>query len=229
MSVPSGGWQGRGVVGRVRTVPVAAALAVLIGTGLARRRLSDDAGTARALVRAAQELPGRLPASAGAWSGQVTDVDRRGLDRAGIAGLVARRYQNTFTGDEVTAVLVCGPPGPIAAHGPEACYRGLGFAVDSATVRVRVPGSGAEFWSAGFRGDTPAGPRTLRILWAWRGRGGWSAPDHPRLQFASAGVLDKLYLIHETVGGSDSGGGAALDLAAVLLAPTGPGRGVGSP
>jgi len=204
-----------------RGVAVAAALAVLIGSGLARRYAADDAGAARALARASEALPGWLPESAGEWTGRVADVDRRGLDRAGVAGLAARRYHNDRTGEDVTAVLLCGPPGPVAAHGPEACYRGIGFAATSAPVRVRLPGGGAEFWSARFRGDGPGGPRVLRVLWAWGGGpGGWSAPDHPRLRFAAAGVLYKLYLIHEP--GDGPAGDPALALAGALTpAPAG--------
>ena len=111
-----------------RALPVAAAVALLIGSGLARRRATDDAGTAAAVRAAAQRLPGLLPESAGEWSGPLAEVNLRGLDRAGVAGLAARRYRNARTGAAVTAVVLCGRPGPIAVHTPESCYPELGYA-----------------------------------------------------------------------------------------------------
>lgn len=201
-----------------RRAAVAAAVAVLVGTGLARRHLADDAAAARALAEASRRLPGMLPASAGSWSGAEVAVDTRGLGSAGIAALAARRYADAATGEAVTAVLICGRPGPIAAHGPEACYPGAGFAPASAARRVAVPGLGVELWSAAFRGGPPAEPRDLVVSWAWADRDGWSAPDNPRLRFAPAPVLFKLYLLSEAAPGAPPGSERpALGLAAALL------------
>jgi Protein of unknown function (DUF3485) len=198
-----------------RTLPVLAAIGLLIASGLARRRLLDDAGTARAVEEAAARLA-LTPESVGDWSGREAEVDHRGLDRAGVAGIIARRYENARTGRSATLVLLCGRPGPIAAHGPESCYPGVGFTPVAPAKRLEVPGS--VLWAADFRNESPAVPRTLRILWTWSDHGPWSAPDNPRLRFAGAGVLYKAYVLHEDEAATAATGqDPARDLAAAVL------------
>ena len=203
---------------RPRAAAVALAVVVLLSSGIIRRRLTDDAGAARTLAAAAARVPLMLPATAGTWSGPEVAVDRRGLLGAGIVALAARRYVDSTSGAAVTAVLLCGRPGPIAAHGPESCYPGVGYAPVGEPRRDRVPGLGNTFWSATFSGGSTGVPRDLNVCWAWADRDGWSAPDNPRLRFAPASVLFKLYLLHEPGSGRSGGGDfPPLKLAADLL------------
>lgn len=180
-----------------RAITVALAVLALLGVGVARRRLTDDAGSARWLATAAARVSRMLPTTAGTWIGTEVVVDPQGLEGAGIAALSARRYVDPTTGAAVTAVLLCGRPGPIAAHGPEACYPGAGFTPLNKPRRRNVSGLGNTFWSADFSGGSAEAPRVLNVSWAWADRHGWSAPDNPRLRFAAAPVLFKLYLLHE--------------------------------
>jgi Protein of unknown function (DUF3485) len=201
-----------------RAAAAVTASVVLLGAGVARRRLTDDAGAARVLAGAAARVPSLLPQSVGTWTGTEVDVDRHGLDGAGIAALAARRYTDSATGESVTTVLLCGRAGPIAAHGPEACYPGVGFTTVSAPRRLPVPELGLALWSATFQGGAAAAPQDLVVSWAWADRGGWSTPDNPRLRFASAARLYKIYLLYES--GPDPPAGAAfppLRLAEELL------------
>lgn len=180
-----------------RFFPTVAAVAILIASGLAQNRWSDGRESAEALRSAAERI-GRLPLTIGDWSGTATPFDPRGLDRAGIAGLVARRYVDRKTGAAVSLLLVCGPPGPIAAHGPEVCYAGSGYEAVADPVR-RASGDGDAFWLGEFRkaGNAPPPVAPLRIAWAWSDDGRWRAADRPRLAFAGKTVLYKLYLVFE--------------------------------
>ena len=40
-------------------------------------------------------------------------------------------------------------------------------------------------------------PVQLHIFWAWSATGDWQAPDNPRLTFARAPLLYKLYVLRE--------------------------------
>ena len=142
-------------------------------------------------------MPAMLPKTVGPWTGSEVDVDRHGLDGAGIAALAARRYADDATGEAVTVVLLCGRPGPIAAHGPEACYPGVGFTPTAAPRRLSVPSLGLTLWSAVFRGGSVTAPLDLNVSWAWADRAGWSTPDNPRLRFAPAPRLYKIYFLYE--------------------------------
>lgn len=183
---------------RGRSIAVLASIAILLGSGALRRRLRDDPGAALDVARAGKRLGKALPESVGAWSSREADVDVRGLERAGIAGLVARRYLDARSGVEVTLVLLCGPAGPIAAHSPESCYPGVGFEPVSVARRVSTADNVFSVWSEDFRGGSEVASRDLRVFWAWGDQRGWSAPEFPRVAFAGAPVLFKAYFLHET-------------------------------
>ena len=174
-----------------------AALALLVAAGLVHGRLTDRWGTSTELVDAAARL-GRVPRSIGDWRGQDVPMDRRQIDRAGIQGYVSRGYRNARDGREVSVLLVCGRPGPIAVHTPDVCYRGAGYEPEAepvAEVLGTAGGRPARFLKARFSKATAAGPRALDIAWAWNARGSWEAPSNPRVSFAAQPYLYKIYLI----------------------------------
>ena len=54
----------------------------------------------------------------------------------------------------------------------------------------------------------------LHVFWCWGDRGKWQTPAHPRLAFAGAPVLYKLYVVHPVSG--DTGSAATEDEQAFL-------------
>jgi hypothetical protein len=183
-----------------RLLPLLTGLVLVTLSGLLHARWSHRATDVKALQAAAARL-GRLPRTIGDWTGVPTDFDERGLDRAGIAGLVARRYKNRRTDELVTILLVCGRPGPIAVHGPEICYAGAGYEQSTPTVE-RTLGDG-DFWMGHFRKEGPIGGPLLRIYWAWSTGDRWQASASPRLQYSQYQVLHKLYLICDVAAPGD--------------------------
>lgn len=158
--------------------------------GLWSQRWQPSEGLADAVTRTE-----RVPLTVGDWDGSEEEMDPDLLRQARLESCWMRRYTNRQTGAAVTALLMCGRPGPVSVHTPNSCYRGAGFEPLAAQTRFTV--AGADFWTAKFRKADAALPVTLRILWAWNDGGGWLAPDHPRLEFARRGALYKLYVLRE--------------------------------
>jgi hypothetical protein len=106
----------------------------------------------------------------------------------------------------VSVLLLCGLPGNISTHTPDACYPGVGYTLGNGQRfihRYGVPERAAEFQTAvASRAGTK--PSSLRLYWAWHGSSGWSSPENPRWAFAAEPVLSKLYIVRET-------GGVAVD------------------
>jgi hypothetical protein len=184
----------------VRTLPILAAAVVLVSTGLVHGVWTDRWKKSGALERAVARLD-RVPLVIGDWQGQPDELDRDQLEAAEIAGHLLRRYENKRTGDKVTVLVVCGRPGPISVHSPDICYRGAGYEVVERAKYASPEGAGspaAEFFAGRFHKEQPGGVSNLRILWAWTADGDWKAPDgDPRLRFARAPALYKLYLIRD--------------------------------
>lgn len=201
-------------------LPPLTALAILVGSGFAQRHWSRDPVVRQALDEARQRVATCLPETLGSWKGREAEIDQRGLDRAGIVGLAARRYRRERDGAEVTVVLICGMTGPIAAHGPESCYPGLGYNPIAPARRIHLEGTDGNLWSADFQGETDGVERQLHILWSWNDGRRWAAPDNPRPYFAAAPALYKLYVIHE----SESDVIPAQNLAAEVMAILNPNR-----
>src|SRR5579883_487292 len=104
-----------------RKLPILAAIVVLVTSGLVHARWSNHVRASKELAEATTKLE-KIPMTVGDWKGSVSEMDRRGLERAGIIGLASRRYTNPRSGETVSILLVCGKPGPISVHGPEICY-----------------------------------------------------------------------------------------------------------
>ena len=100
-----------------------------------------------------------------------------------------RRYRHRYTKEEVTVLVVSGRPGHVAAHPPEVCYSGAGYTPGPKRVRELGPNSTA--WQSDFIRPTD----TLRIVWGWGTGERWTASDSPRVEYATAGNLFKIYVI----------------------------------
>lgn len=176
-----------------RTIIVAAAVAVLIGSGVVHGIWTDRWSEQSDLKTAAARLE-RLPLTIGAWHG--SNVEMEADPNSALAGQIARRYVNAETGKSVTILLACGRAGAVCTHTPDVCYAGSGFEVEKPR-RFHASSPPGDFWTARFVKERPAGKTNLRIFWAWCGGQGWQVADNPRWTFAGEKVLYKLYLIRE--------------------------------
>jgi hypothetical protein len=188
-------------------ISVTAAVLVLLLAGLLHRSWTDYWRTAPALVEAAALIE-KVPLAIGSWRGQTLEVDAEDLALAGYNGCVWRRYQDSSSGTSVSMLLVCGRPGPVSVHTPDACYGGVGYERMGAMVQVKVPAlSPAEpavFWQADFVKPGQASSRQLRIYWSWHTGEGWQAVENPRLTFMNEPVLFKLYVVCEITSADDT-------------------------
>jgi hypothetical protein len=181
-----------------RIFPVLTALALVSASGLvyglwtARWQKSDE------LVQALARVP-EVPHTLAGWKGHDLDVDTEAFHQARAEAYWMRRYEKN--GEAISVILMCGRAGPLAVHTPDVCYRGAGYEMVGRVepLTVDVPGgASAAFWTARFQKERPGETGQLRLLWSWSHDGTWQAPTWPRLTFAGAPFLYKLYVIRET-------------------------------
>jgi hypothetical protein len=185
-----------------RLFPLLTGAAVVLGAGvfdgLVTHRWWPDARLQKAVA-----CLDRVPAAFGDWQGTDEEVNAVDLRTAHIDAYVCRRYVNERTREAVLVLLVCGQPGPIAVHTPDVCYTAAGYKMDgnplvlTLTAAHRGPQAQDAFRAARLRNPSPVPTGTLRVCWAWSTGGGWQAPGNPRLAFARAGALYKLYVLRE--------------------------------
>ncbi len=182
-----------------RSLPVLASLTLIAGAGALHGRWTNRWEPAPELGRAADRLA-LIPLSVGDWRGKDYELDREQAEAARLAGYCYRRYENRRSRRAVSVLLVCGRPGPVAAHTPDVCYPGAGYRLKAAPAPFTLDyggGAAAGFKTARFRRDAEVGAEELRIFWSWSAGSGWSAPDNPRWSFARHPALYKLYAIRE--------------------------------
>jgi hypothetical protein len=182
-----------------RLVAASVVLSVVLVSAAVAGLWTGRWGNSRALEEAVARLDG-VPMSLGdGWDGQPeNNMNEREVAVAEIEGYVRRRYVHRRTGAVVSMLLVCGRAGPIAAHAPEVCYAGAGFAKAGATREYGgEAGSRWRFEVLDFRKQDEAAPTLLRVFLAWGQGGAWSAPANPRVAFAGKPYLYKLYVVRE--------------------------------
>jgi len=136
-----------------------------------------------------------VPSQVGDWRADERTMDPHELEVAGVVQYVSRLYTNRKTGDRVQILLICGRPGPIAAHPPEVCYASAGYVPEKQAERVAI---GSDEFKAGKFVKSKPRNDALKILWAWSTDGDWKAPDYPRQAFGrSTTALFKLYVIRQ--------------------------------
>ncbi len=182
----------------LRALPMVTALSLVVAFGVLEGLWTDRWGTARDPGVAAARLAD-IPLGVGDWQGEALEMDAQEFAKAEISGYAMRRYVNQSTGASLTVLLVCGRPGPVSLHPPDVCYSGAGYDLVGEpvlqSVEVGPGGKTASFRTAPFVKTAAPVPEPLRILWSWSASGTWSAEDNPRLSFARAPVLYKLYVI----------------------------------
>jgi hypothetical protein len=182
-----------------RALPIVAALVLVIAGGLVRVRWAVRGSEPGAVAAAVARLD-RIPEVLGDWRGRpARALQRRVLEEAEIAGYVSRLYEHRRSGAALSLLVVCGRPGPISVHTPDICYSGAGFEPVEPPAKQAIGPGPAEFQMAVFGKPAAAVPTYLRIFWSWKASGSqqWRAPDNPRLAFAPADALYKLYVVRE--------------------------------
>ena len=152
-------------------------------------------------AQAAERLDA-IPLELGDWDGEVNEV-KAGEAGAGVAGCIKRSYVNRKTGATVSLFLVCGRPGPVSIHTPEACYGASGFLVN-AKDRFDAE-SGDSLWKTDAVRTNATEETRIRLYWGWNGGNGWTASEDARVQFVRYPVLHKLYVQRALDGLTDSG------------------------
>src|SRR5438128_10254718 len=105
-----------------KQLPALTLIGAALFSGIVHGVWSDRWTTAQAPQEAAAKLAG-VPKTIGDWDGQEDPVDARELRISEASGILKRRYLNRRTGSVVSLMLVCGRPGPVCVHTPDACYR----------------------------------------------------------------------------------------------------------
>jgi len=181
----------------MRSWPVFLAIPLVVGFGVAEGLRSNRWQLSHATEEAAARLR-TVPLKVGDWECQTQELDAQQIAKGKIAGYTLRQYLHRPTGATLSVMLVCGRPGPMSVHTPEACYPGAGFAqIETAErhlLKLDESADPMEFWIGHFQKTGPV-PEVLRIYWAWSADGPWRAPDHPRFTFAAVEALYKLYVV----------------------------------
>jgi hypothetical protein len=121
----------------------------------------------------------------------------------------------------LTVLLVCGDPGPIAAHTPEICFAGAGYRSRGEPNRQGYPsglrGLPHEFFTADFRHESNPMAETLRVTWGWRASNRWDASASPRMEYAHERLLLKLYIVEHLSGPETGNTNGAASFMPILL------------
>jgi hypothetical protein len=180
-----------------RTIPFLVAMVPIALAGAAHGLWTDRWGWSDEPAASAARLSA-VPVTLGEWEGQPIEIPVQERERAAVAGCLARRYTHRRTGEELSVVLVCGRPGPVAVHPPEVCYGGAGYTPAADPEVLTVAGQPpAAFKVATFTRPGVTAPGRLRIFWSWSATGAWETPRSPRWTFAGERALYKLYLIRQ--------------------------------
>lgn len=166
-------------------------LAVGVYHGLATDRWSDPEATDHPGVRLAD-----LPLEIGDWKGELLP---RGDDDDPKTAARHFRFTEAKTNRWILVAISSGRAGRVAVHNPEHCYLGSGYKVVDEIRTESLPAGPrdqASFWTGHFQKKKPTGLESIRIFWGWTNDGNWQAPAYPRLFFAGAPLLHKLYMIH---------------------------------
>lgn len=186
-----------------RHLPAAVMAALILTAGTIHGRWTNRWARATELQYAVDHV-GQLPLAFGDWEGRdnvLDEKERKLYDASEAVAWVTRRYVHRATGEVLSLLVLCGPPGPTAAHSPEACYEGGGHGLSGQVERKEIafgtPPATAVFQVGNFRRADAAGSMGLKIYWSFRGGSDWEVPDNTRLAFARYPALYKVYVIRQ--------------------------------
>ena len=186
-----------------RYLPAVVMAALILTAGTIHGRWTNRWARTTELQYAVDHL-GELPLTLGDWEGRenVLDENERKMYAASQAvAWVTRRYVHRTTRESLSLLVLCGPPGPTAAHSPLACYPGGGMGLsgplDLEEIAYGTPTAKAVFQVGNFRRADVASSMGLRIYWSFRGGSNWEVPENTRLSFARYPGLYKIYVVRE--------------------------------
>jgi hypothetical protein len=171
---------------------------LMVTVGVVEGRWTNRWQSSSRLAEATARLD-ELPLSVADWQGKAEPLDPKQLVAAQLTGGVVCNYVHRHTGANVSIMLVCGRPGPVARHPPEICYQGQGYVLHGAPTRQVLARQGDapedSFWLLRFDREEAGVRDYLRLFYAWTASGRWEASDTPRFTFANSGALYKLYIM----------------------------------
>lgn len=192
-----------------------AAGVILIAAAVVHGNRTDRWGTPADLLAAVDRLQA-VPLTVGDWDGVATEMTPEQVAAANIAGYVSRKYTHRYDRTEVSLLILCGRPGPVAVHPPEVCYGANGFAMGP--VQAEPVGADQGVWQTDFTRTSGGVVEKLRVRWAWNDGRGWVAATSPRTDFARSPLLYKMYLVRQVPAKADEAATAPeLDLLKDLL------------
>jgi hypothetical protein len=178
----------------MKLLPLAAAAVLLAATGVVHGLRSDRWVVGSDVLSAASRLEA-IPWVVGDWEGSPLEVNERQVRVAQVVGHRGQKFVHRMTAERSSLLIICARPGAASIHTPDVCYQGLGYSMQKEPVRQAVSGGGltAEFWTTTFARPGPL-PAVLRLWWAWGVGDRWQASSTPRLSFARAPALYKIYV-----------------------------------
>lgn len=167
-----------------------------IAHGWMTHRWSDNPAVTDATV-----LLQTIPAVVGDWTSEEQQLSKAEVEVGGIAGYVKREYTNAVTGARVQFLLMVGDAGPISLHPPTVCFSGQGYhqfgRLSHFMVRTETRDGTRKshlLQQADFGNSAVRDPTLTRLYWGWSTDGDWNAPENPRVEYAGAPALFKLYV-----------------------------------
>lgn len=180
-----------------RLLPMIGGGVLLLAYGLAEGYWTNRWSLPTELAQAPARLAA-IPRVMASWEGEDDQLDPRQARRGEIQASLLRRYTNRVTGEQISVLLVCGRPGPIAVHSPAVCLGGAGYILQQPETVAEIPGSDKagdnSFWVGRFVKPEESAPELIELHWSWNARGDWQAVQRPRLFFARERLLYKLYV-----------------------------------
>jgi hypothetical protein len=205
----------------VRTLALIVGSGVLIACGLVHGQWTDRFQQSAPIKDAVARLD-QVPLQLGPnvqgrpeWLGEVLPC-KAGQAGAGVAGCLQVQYVNQQTGKAVVVSLVCGRPGPVSIHSPDACYVANGYDIDRPH---KVGSTEAEFWQTDAVLKNVTEEKRSRIYWAWNNGQGWKANADPRQEYVRSPVLYKLYVVRVLEGQDDKTAGEPCQRLIEVLLP----------
>ncbi|MFN0196766.1 MAG: exosortase-associated EpsI family protein [Planctomycetaceae bacterium] len=180
-----------------QTVTLAAAVTILVLSGVVHGLMADRWGLPDRVIKAADRVS-NVPSTIGDWSSQDVEVSSETKKVAGAQAILSRIYTHRPTGSAINILIVCGRPGPVSEHPPTICFTSAGFNLTQIQQKHIVTDQNkeeiGEFWMGDFTKTSGLVPESMRTFWGWSSNGTWEASDNPRLQYAPSAYLYKLYV-----------------------------------
>lgn len=194
-----------------RTLLLSVAVLATAGFGVAEGIWTGRWAGSGDLDRAAARVAA-VPRVVGPWEGADRELDAREIRVGRLRGSLMRTYTHRQSGETVSVMVLCGQAGPIAAHTPDVCFQGQGLTMTAAPARRPVTAGRDQgaFWGTRFERPGGGADGGSLALWGWSAGGGWEAAESPRVRYARAKFLYKLYVIRPLAGAATGADDAVL-------------------